>query len=284
MMSVRIFGALLLTTLLASCGSSDGSGTSSGGNGGVAGSANGGGGASAGGGGSGGDTSANGGSAPGGGGATSNGGQGGVGGSGGHAGGGAPTAAELLALLTNCSELTTGRYKTDDDGNSPANIPVCSLHGAIYWQADMDVDCDGKQSNECNINADPDYQDETAAVDSHGDALDAAMLPYVVVPSPSAARFDYRTVGLRLGDVIAVIYKGKVSYGVFGDTGPNNIIGEASYAMASSLGIDPNPATGGTDSGVSYIAFPGGLVTPIEDHDAAVTLGEELATQLLANN
>ena len=32
-------------------------------------------------------------------------------------------------------------------------------------------------------------------------------------------------------------------YAVFGDQGPDNIISEASYATAQSLGIDPNPAT-----------------------------------------
>ena len=107
-----------------------------------------------------------------------------------------------------------------------------------------------------------------------------------MIPSPSAARWDYRTAGLKLGDVVAVLYKNQVAYGVFGDTGPNNIIGEASYAMAKSLGIDPDPSTGGAESGVSYIAFPGSaaVVHPIEDHDAAVTLGESLARQLLADN
>ncbi len=40
-----------------------------------------------------------------------------------------------------------------------------------------------------------------------------------------------------------------------GDTGPDEIIGEASYATAKALGIDPDPETGGTDSGVTYIVF-----------------------------
>jgi len=40
----------------------------------------------------------------------------------------------------------------------------------------------------------------------------------------------------RLGSVVAVIYNGQVAYGVFGDEGPDNIIGEASYAMAALLG------------------------------------------------
>jgi hypothetical protein len=270
--------------IAASCGSGAGDASMASGAGGVATGGDAGapasGGASAGGASTGG-ASAGGASA--GGGATSSVGSGG--GSGGN-GAGPPTAAELLALLSQCQELTTGRYKTDDDPGSPANIPVCGLNGAIFWQADMDVDCDGKQSAACNLNTDPDFQDQTAVTDSHGDPLDAASLPYVVVPSPSMSRFDYHTVGLHGGAVIAVIYQGKVEYGVFGDTGPTNIIGEASYAMAASLGIDPDPSTGGTDSGVSYIAFTGtgAVAAPVEDHAAAVTLGEQLAEALLANN
>ncbi len=198
--------------------------------------------------------------------------------------GAVPSAADLLALLATCTEVSNGNYQTDNDG-SPATIPICGLTGAVFWQADMDVDCDGKQSAECNLNTDPAYLPETSATDSNGDPLDAASLPFVVVPLPSS-RFDYNAAGLELGSVIAVIYQGQVNYGVFGDEGPAKIIGEASYAMAKSLGIDPDPSTGGTDSGVSYVAFtgPGAVVGTIEDHGATVTLGETLASELLGKN
>ena len=68
------------------------------------------------------------------------------------------------------------------------------------------------------------------------------------------------------------------------EEGPDNIIGEASYAMATLLGIDPDPATGGTGSGVTYIAFTGptSVVNKIEDHAEAVRLGQMLAATLLA--
>jgi hypothetical protein len=198
---------------------------------------------------------------------------------------GPPTAADLLALVAACNEVSTGNYTTDADPGLPANIPICGLKGAVFWKADLDVDCDGKQSAPCNLQTDGAYQPETSATDSNGDPLDAATLPYVVVPLPSS-RFDYGAAGLALGSVIAVIYGGQVRYGVFGDEGPKEIIGEASYAMAQSLGINPDPSVGGTDSGVTYIAFTGsGAVVPkIEDHPAAVKLGEQLAATLLTAN
>jgi hypothetical protein len=198
---------------------------------------------------------------------------------------GPPTAADLLAALGSCTQISAGKYQTDDEPNSPADIPVCGLKGAVYWKADMDIDCDGKVTVQCNDQTDPSFYPGTAASDSNGDPLDAAALPYVVAPSPSAI-WDYKTAGLKLGSVVAVIYQGKVEYGILGDTGPDNIIGEASYAMAESLGIDPDPAVGGADSGVTYIAFTGasGVVVKKEDHAEAVQVGEARAAQFLMEN
>ena len=192
----------------------------------------------------------------------------------------APSAADLLAAIARCDTRLGGPYATDENGAE--TVTVCGLTGAAFWKADLDVDCDGKMSAQCSIHTDLAYQNETAATDSHGDPLDAATLPYVVAPSPSN-RWDFEAAGLALGSVVAVIYAGRVVYGVIGDTGPTGIIGEASYAMAAALGIDPDPATGGAGSGVAYIAFTGGAahVDPIEDHAAATTIGVAHAKALL---
>lgn len=199
-------------------------------------------------------------------------------------GGDASLVEKLLALTAACDEVSLGDYQSDDDG-SPANIPICGLNGAVFWVADMDIDCDGKETPQCNLQTDPAYQNQTSAEDSQGQPLDAASLPFVVVPLPSN-RFDYAAAGLELGSVIAVVYQGQLRFGVFGDEGPENILGEASYAMAESLGVDPDPSTGGTDGPVTYIAFVGksGVVGTIEDHDEAVSVGEARAADLLAQN
>jgi hypothetical protein len=191
-----------------------------------------------------------------------------------------PTAAELLAKLATCNRVG-GNYATDS--GEAQTISICGLANAVFWKADLDIDCDGKPSAECNSMTDPSFQAQTSATDSHGDYLDSAMLPYVVVPLPSA-RFDYNAAGLEYGSVIAVIYQDKVEYGVFGDEGPTTIIGEASYRMAQSLGIDPDPSTGGADSGAAYLAFtgPSAVTMVIEDHDEAVRIGIAKAQALLA--
>ena len=194
---------------------------------------------------------------------------------------GSVSAAALLAKVTSCSQISSGKYRTDEE--TSATVPVCGKNGAVFWKADMDIDCDGQVTAKCNGDTDPWFQDDTAFHQSNGQALRADSLPYVVVPSTSSI-WKYTSSGIKGGGVVAVIYNGKVEYAVVGDTGPTQIIGEASYATASALGIDPDPETGGTDSGVTYILFKNSQVSPIENHGAAVSLGDQLAKQFIRDN
>ncbi|MEU1459777.1 glycoside hydrolase family 75 protein [Streptomyces sp. NPDC005727] len=194
---------------------------------------------------------------------------------------GTVSASDLLAKVTSCSQISNGKYRTDEE--SSATVPVCGKNGAVFWKADMDIDCDGQRTTNCNEDRDPWYQDDTAFHQSDGKPLKAESLPYVVVPSSSSV-WNYSGAGIKGGGVVAVIYNGKVEYAVVGDTGPTAIIGEASYATAKALGIDPDPATGGVDSGVTYILFKNSKVSPIESHSAAVSLGDQLARQFLQSN
>jgi hypothetical protein len=190
----------------------------------------------------------------------------------------APTAAELLAITAECGTTIGGPYATDTEGTP--SVSICAAHDVVFWTADFDVDCDGKRSDVCNETTDDAYQPQTSTTDANDEPLDASQLPYVVVPLPSA-RFDSTEHGIELGTVVAVLYDDRVVYGVFADEGPEDIIGEASYAMAVALGIDPDPNTGGVDGPVRYIAFPGVTVDPIEDHDVATALGEDAAADLV---
>ncbi|PAZ17439.1 hypothetical protein CLM62_02710 [Streptomyces sp. SA15] len=190
-------------------------------------------------------------------------------------------AAELLAEVASCDRISHGRYRTD--AAAPAAIPVCGKNGAVFWKADMDIDCDGQRTARCNEDTDPWFQGDTAFHQSDGKPLKSDTLPYVVVPSPSRT-WNYKAADIKGGGVVAVIHRDRVQYAVVGDTGPRKIIGEASYATARALGIDPDPAHGGTGSGVTYILFTNSRASPIESHSAAVSLGERLAEEFLQDN
>ncbi|MDX3802532.1 glycoside hydrolase family 75 protein [Streptomyces sp. AK04-3B] len=194
---------------------------------------------------------------------------------------GSVSAAALLAKVTSCSQISSGKYRTDEE--TSATVPVCGKNGAVFWKADMDVDCDGQRTSKCSEATDPWYQDDTAFHQSDGRPLRADALPYVVVPS-SSSLWNYGSAGIKGGGVVAVIYQNKVEYAVVGDTGPTKIIGEASYATAKALGINPDPENGGADSGVTYILFKNSKASPIESHSAAVGLGDRLAQAFLRDN
>jgi len=190
-------------------------------------------------------------------------------------------AADLLAKARGCTPVSKGRYRSDD--GTRADIPVCGKQGAVYWKADMDIDCDGRPGPRCNRRTDPLFSASTAYQQSDGRHLSAETLPYVVVPAASRI-WNHRDHDVRGGAVAAVIYKDRVQYAVVGDTGPHDIIGEASYATAKALGIRPDPRGGGTAAGVTYLVFKGSKASPIESHRAAVKLGESLARKFLREN
>ena len=200
----------------------------------------------------------------------------------------AALAQRLLALTSQCTVASLSQYSIHQ-GSSPS-IDVCKLNGAFFWNSSMNVDCDGQTTNECSSTTDPAYQNDTSFHQaSDGKPLIASVLPYVVIPLPpssSQVRWDYKAAGVLPGALVIVLYGGQLNYGVFGDEGPDNLIGEASYAMAKSLGVNPDPASGGVDSGATYIVLTGtsAVVSPIEDHQAAVTLGQKLAADLLQKN
>ena len=195
-----------------------------------------------------------------------------------------PTADQLLSKVTACSQISNGKYKTDSDV-STATVAVCEKTGAVFWKGDMDIDCDGIRTTQCNEDTDCCFQADTFCHTSGDSPLNAAQLAYMVVPSPSST-WDYRTKSIGCGTVVAIVYNGQVEYAVMGDTGPTGIIGEASYRTAADLGINPDPSNGGTDTGVTYIVFTGSgtKVSTIENHTQAVNLGRTLAQQFLDNN
>lgn len=79
-------------------------------------------------------------------------------------------------------------------------------------------------------------------------------VPFFVLPSAVTALGN-----ISLGD-IAYVYNtsnGMGCYAVFADGGPAGKLGEGSIYLANQLGINSNPRTGGTASGIiDYIVFP----------------------------
>ena len=186
-----------------------------------------------------------------------------------------PTAAQLLAKTQTCTPASTGKYATDEGGS--ATVSICKSGSAFFWTSDMDIDCDGITTAHCSSSTDPSYYDETSFETSTGHFFTSDATHYYVIPLPSS-RFNYQSAGISPGSVAAVVYNNKVVYAVFADEGPDDIIGEGSYALAVALGIDPDPATGGTDGPVTFIVFPGTVPNPVENNTTIDTVGAAAAS------
>lgn len=177
-------------------------------------------------------------------------------------------SADAIRAKATGGTSVSGEYRQGSTGP----VRVYSKDGALYWTSGMSIDCDGQPGSACNINTDPYFQASTAFVQTDGKALKAEELPFVVVPLSSTI-WNYRDSGVKGGDLVVMAYKDKYVFGVVGDLGPSNRIGEASYAAAEALGINPNPRSGGVGSGVTYVVFPGTRVNPIQDRAEAVRVG-----------
>ncbi|HEY2517671.1 MAG TPA: glycoside hydrolase family 75 protein, partial [Polyangiaceae bacterium] len=192
---------------------------------------------------------------------------------------------ELLALTKACSGSDIVSAHTYS-ANNGAPVNVCKLNGAVYYTAKMAIDCDGRTTPNCpgtGANMDCCYQNDTSFHNLQDQPLAAEYDPYVVIPQ------DFSTPGLDQnngGNVIAVLYKGQLEYAVFGDQGPTDLIGEASFRTAANLGINSSPASGGVDGDVTYIVFTSSNARPhdIESQPEIQSLGAQLAQQLVQSN
>jgi hypothetical protein len=82
--------------------------------------------------------------------------------------------------------------------------------------------------------------------------IDSERYPFCVVPGNFGE-------GWKLGDVGFCLNEktGDNMYCATADIGPTNHIGEVSILLAKCLGLKPDPKTGGTESGIVYVVFPG---------------------------
>jgi hypothetical protein len=186
-----------------------------------------------------------------------------------------PTAAQLLAKVAGCTPASNGKYGTDE--GEAATVTICKTGNVYHWTSDMDIDCDGITTSHCSHSTDPAYYNETSFQTSTGAFFTADVTHYFVIPLPSS-RFNYTSAGIKPGNVGAVIYNNKLVYAVFADEGPDDIIGEASYATAVALGIDPNPATGGTAGPVTFVVFTGTVPNPVENNATIDSVGAAAAS------
>lgn len=98
------------------------------------------------------------------------------------------------------------------------------------------------------------YRDRSKPVDDPSSYLDSETVRYIVVPP----MIVHGVAGVVCGCLCRASYRGVSMWGVVGDLGPRNKVGEVSIEMARKLGIPSSPRTGGIDKpNVYYELWPG---------------------------
>ena len=157
--------------------------------------------------------------------------------------------------------------------------------GQLYFESDLDLDTDGEKDP--GIVYESTHQDQTTLRLANGHSLNANNVPFFVLPGLSFDGASVKVGGIKveLGDIAAMLYKDKLEFAVFADTGPKKKIGEGSIALHRSLGFERIKSNGhikdvGIDNDVVTIIFPGsGDGTP-QIPEAIRTKGKELFTKL----
>jgi len=84
--------------------------------------------------------------------------------------------------------------------------------------------------------------------------VDSENIPYIAMPSSLQSLAN-----ISKGDLAYVtnITNGNASFAYLADTGPGGKLGEGSMALATALGLNNSPKTGGTSQGIiNYVVFP----------------------------
>ena len=98
------------------------------------------------------------------------------------------------------------------------------------------------------------YSDHTKKASDPTRYVDSEHICYISVPKEMVPSHGGT---VHMGDLCAVLYRGKLVFGLVADDGPTGKYGEASMATAAALGIPSSPRNGGCGSGVTYVIFPG---------------------------
>jgi hypothetical protein len=127
----------------------------------------------------------------------------------------------------------------------------------LYLDSELQLDTDGWPDGKGK--GDKYWQPTTSLRYADEGSLNANKVPYLVLPLPKSWA---NSRGIYLGDYAAVLYKGNVTYAVFGDEGPEHLIGEGSIQLLRALGeerLKPNGKiqNAGAGPGIVTIVFPG---------------------------
>ncbi|GAA6048666.1 hypothetical protein JCM3770_002009 [Rhodotorula araucariae] len=183
-------------------------------------------------------------------------------------------------------DTRAGGYRTNGFGDDGTRYCADSDERPryVWWQSNMDIDCDGSDGSAEVCQGDGSFQPDTAFRDDEGKNIDAQAIQYVVIDQD--ADFDPTSFGIQPLSVVAVVCGGKLTFGVWADTNALGSMGEASVRLGRvCFGSQINGHNGHGEPDVLYLAFPGSKDETVpagygRDEDAMFQLGRALVGEV----
>jgi hypothetical protein len=126
--------------------------------------------------------------------------------------------------------------------------------GELIFDSELQLDTDGSDVSV----GDQFHQDQTSYRYADGSSINANKVPFFVLPQKSQWMTN---LGIKLGDIGAVVYEDKLAFAVFADFGPQTKLGEGSVELHRRLGFERVKNNKiqdvGIGPGVITIVFPG---------------------------
>ena len=151
--------------------------------------------------------------------------------------GGTPTGQKFRQRFTECDTQNTCDGKPLKFGCSKdlnRNSALLDLGGkALFFNAKMGLDADGSPLSKGPGAGSTDQPETSFRYPMPGSpSVNADRVPFIVIPGGGFAS----ELGVKLGDIAAVVFKGKVTFALVADQGPVCKIGEGSMQLHELVG------------------------------------------------
>jgi hypothetical protein len=176
---------------------------------------------------------------------------------------GAPAGQKFRKRFTECDTQNTCDGKPLKFGCSKDlnhNTALIDLNGkALFFNAKMGLDADGSPLSKGPGAGSTDQPETSYRYPMPGSpSVNADRVPFIVIPGGGFAS----ELGVKLGDIAAVVFKGKVSFALVADQGPVCKIGEGSMQLHELVGhkVCTQRNAGGDCVKLKNVGLEGGIM------------------------
>ena len=177
-----------------------------------------------------------------------------------------PTSGKALGnivdLIKRARPINYDAFRASSHIRFLATLP----DGQLMFESGLQLDTDGS-----GLGGDATQQNRTSYRYIDNSSVNANHVPFYVLPLPKSWPHQFN---IKMGDIAAVIYRGKLAFAAFADYGPHDKLGEGSIELHRRLGFErvhnQKIQDVGIDRSVITIVFPGSGLPSDPEHEKAL--------------